>query len=114
MKGKDLYDWPVIIEAFERKGYLSLSSEVPPYTVEDYMNYSLTPFGGDGPKLKDAGFEGFSCLVKLEDFLVDPFKKVNLNKLCEGAGKKKLEFTKKEMIRVLKLLSEAKIGSIKK
>jgi hypothetical protein len=114
VKGKDLYDLPVIIEAFERKGYLSLSSEVPPYTVEDYMNYSLTPFGGDGPKLKAAGLEGFSCLVKLDDFLADPFKKIDLNKLCEGVSKKKLEFTKREIDRVLKLLNEAKIGNIKK
>lgn len=114
IKGKELYDVPVIKDAFERKGFLSLTSEVPPYTVEDYMNYSLTPFGGDGPKLKSTGLEGFSCLVNLEDFMAVPFKKINLNKLCEGASKKKLEFTRREINRVFNLFKEAKHGTDKK
>jgi len=50
------------------------------------------------------GLEGMSCIVRLEDFLKDPLKSIDLKKLCKGESKKKIAFTKKEILRVAALL----------
>ena len=104
-KGTQIRENTVITEAFERKGYLDLTSDDELY-IKDYLNYSPTPFGGDDPTLNKKGLEGFSCLVRVSDFVKDPLGSINLKRLCEGENKKKIEFTKKEILRVAEILKK--------
>lgn len=101
----------IIREAFQKKGYLDLVSDDELY-IKNYLNYSPTPFGGDDPALNKKGLEGFSCLVKVDDFIKDPFANINLKRLCEGENKKKIKFTQKEILRVANILKKARASTL--
>ena len=58
-----------------------------------------------------SGLEGMACIVRLENFLKDPLKSIDLKKLCKGESKKKIAFTKKEILRVAALLKTKLIPS---
>lgn len=105
-KGALLTENTIIEEAFERKGYLDLVSDDEPY-AKDYLNYSQTPFGEDDPTLNKKGLEGFSCLVRIDDFIKKPLGSINLKRLCKGENRAKQEFTKKEIMRIASILKEA-------
>lgn len=105
-KGTLLRENTIISEAFERKEYLDLASDDELY-IKDYLTYSPTPFGGDDPTLNKKGLEGFSCLVRVDDFIKNPLGSINLKRLCEGESRKKLEFTKKEILRIADILKKA-------
>jgi hypothetical protein len=63
-------------------------------TVSDYL-------GDEPPRL---GREGFSCFVKVPDFLRSPLKSINLDQLCKGEPKTKRLTTEKEIQKIWKLL----------
>lgn len=110
-KGTPLTENTIIEEAYKRKGYLDLGSDDELY-IKDYLNYSPTPFGGDDPTLNKKGLEGFSCLVRVSDFVKDPIGSIDLKRLCEGENKKNIDFTKKEIIRVAEILKKAQPASL--
>ena len=57
------------------------------------------------------GLDGLSCLVELKDFLADPLKSIDLKKLCKSEKKSKIEFTKKEILRVAEILGKQTVSS---
>ena len=96
-KGVLVKEQPLIREAWQRKGFIDLVSTDDPYAYKSYMAFSLTPFGGDEPNLNRKGLEGFSCLVDIQDFIKDPFGKINIDRLCEGESKNTKEKIRNEM-----------------
>ena len=75
------------------------------------MYFSLTPFGGDYPNLNRKGLEGRTCLVDINDFIKNPFNKINLKRLCEGENKKNIEKAKNELLRIASILKKAQSTS---
>jgi len=97
---------PVIEEAFKRPGffdYVGDDNPVKEVTYLGYMKYRDQP--------NPPGLDGLSCLVELKDFLADPLKSIDLKKLCKSEKKSKIEFTKKEILRVAEILGKQTASS---
>jgi hypothetical protein len=99
-KGSPMKELPLIYYSFQKNGSIDLGLNEDPYANKSYMHFSLTPFGGDEPKLNRKGLQGFSCLVDVQDFIKDPFGKINIDRLCDGESKKKKEKMKKEILKI--------------
>jgi hypothetical protein len=99
-EGDKFITLPVIKKAFERPGFIDVvDDDNPPHEGLTYIyEFGYT----DSPN--EPGMEGNTCIVRLEDFLKAPLASIDLKKLCKGESKKKIEFTKKEILRVAEIL----------
>ena len=100
-----------ITTASQKNGFLDIESDDDPDSELYYMYFSLTPFGGDDPNLNRKGLEGRTCLVDINDFIKNPFNKINLKRLCEGENKKNIEKAKNELLRIASILKKAQSTS---
>lgn len=99
-----LQDRPYITTAWKQDDHIDLGSDGPTYKEKDYMYYSTNPFGGDDPNPSKDQIEGYSCLVKLDEFLLHPFKSIDIDKLCKGFDERQRDFTRKEILKLVEFL----------
>lgn len=98
---KEVVTLPVVVTAFKRQGFFDIYNNDEPIQERSFLHYMQYT---DMPNPK--GMDGLSCLVKLEDFIKDPLKSIDLKKICKGESKKKIEFTEKEILRVASILKQ--------
>jgi hypothetical protein len=113
-KGIPIKESWYITTAWQRDNFLDIESDDDPDSDKFYMYFSLTPFGGDEPKLNRKGLEGLTCLVDINDFIKNPFSKIDLKRLCEGEKKNKTEQVKKEILRIADTLKKAQSPTLSK
>jgi len=98
---KLVVEYPVTTEASKLPGHFDIYDNDPVHhevTYLAYMKYTDQP--------NPPGMDGMSCLVDLKAFLDNPLKAIDINKLCKGEKKSKIEFTKKEILRVAEIFKK--------
>ena len=96
---------PVLRPAWKLQGKIELGSDNihndEEYNPRPEIDLTVSDYLGDEPE--KAGREGFSCFVRLKDFIQSP-KSLDIDKLCHGESKSKRLAAEKEIQRIWNLL----------
>lgn len=98
---------PFMMEGWKQLGTIDFrddklnDSDVSETDERPEVDFTVSDFIFDEPP--KPGREGFSCFVKLEDFIRSP-KAIDMDKLCKDESKSKRAATEKEIQRIRNLL----------